>query len=79
MSFLVASVQNPPKGNDITVDKRSENKWIKQVFFIPLTFSTKGDILEKWKLLHISPFFLIGQSLVEHTFFKFNSVPQAPK
>ena len=58
MSFLVASVQNPPKGHDdITVDKCSENKWIKQAFFIPLTFSTKGDILEKLKFLHISPFF----------------------
>lgn len=50
MSFLVASVQTSPKGNDrITVGKRREDKWIQQAYFIWLTFSTKDDIFEKTK------------------------------
>ena len=45
-------------------------------FFIPLTFCTKGDILENSKLLHIATFFLIGGRLVLCWFLPYNNANQ---
>lgn len=81
MSFLVASVQTSPKGNDrITVGKRREDKWIQQAYFIWLTFSTKDDIFEKTKSAsHFIPLFFIGWWLSQHISFNFNFTPQELK